>query len=224
MRLNKLAVAAAAVVAAGSAQAAVINLATNLTGSSTPYPGSSIDGTLDDGFAYDEYNPTATLPNQTLDGALSRGFHGNNASGTDVIINYTLSHTTTALESTIVIDVWGRDETRFFDAGGEGSRDNDFDVLLLNGTTVIGTVSGLSLDQGVAGTAGGAYARATFDGLVVGTSFDGMRIVGHDTGGAAANYFTILETRAGAVAAVPEPSAAALLGLGGLALILRRSK
>jgi len=127
------------------------------------------------------------------------------------------AYTTTAGEATIAVDLYGRAGN-----GGWQDRDDNIDVQLFNGdyVTAVATISGLSIDNGAT-----SHVRATFSGLAVGTQFDRIRIIGHDSGGGAANnYFTLQEAKLTTVDTVPEPSSTALLGLGGLALILRRRK
>lgn len=223
-RHNKLAAAAAAAVTiAGAANAAtVIGLTADAPNSSVAAYGSTLANLTNDAFAYDPLDPTSTSPNVTGNATAALGFHAADTNGTDTTLSFTLSHTTTLADPTVVVDLWGR--SNYTQASDVGQRDEDIDVILYtaNYGTVAGTVSGLSIDQGD-GSAN-PYVRATFDTLAVGTTITGLQIVAHDTVNPAANYFTLYEVEAAAIAAVPEPSSTALLGLGGLALILRRRK
>ncbi len=227
MKTRRIGLAIVAVLATACiAQASVIPLTVDTTGSAVGAWGSSHAATLNDTFVYNPLDPTATVPQQMIDaaesGSIADAFHAN-IGDVDAVLNYTLAHTTTALESTIVVDLWGRNEAKYNDASGEGLRDNDVEIQLLSGGTAIanGTVTGIQLSQGLANVYGGAYARATFAGLAEGTTFDGMRIIGHDSNGPDGhNYFTLMETR---IAAIPEPATLGMVALfGGGILFIRR--
>ena len=201
-----------------SAQAAtVLGLTADTVNSSAAAFGGTVAGVVSDTFLYDPATPTTPSPNRVF--AAGVGYHADLGEGVDALLSYTLSggaHTTTAGEATVVVDLYGRSN----EACCNG-RDDNIDVQLFNGdyVTAVATVSGLSIDN-----AGTGHVRATFGGLAVGTQFDRIRIVGHDSDGGAFpanNYFTLMEAR---LATVPEPSSTALLGLGGLALIMRRRK
>jgi len=181
-----------------TANAAVISLTADAAGSTAPGWGGSLEGTLTDTFAYDEFNPTSATPDIHFNG--SDGFHPDGNSN-PVVLKYTLADGayTVGAGQSIVLDVWGRDSSK--------DRDDNFDVTLYSGGTVIETISGEGIDDS-------SYHRVEFT-VSEGQSFDRVEITGHH------KFFAVMETR---LAAVPEPSSAALLGLGGLALILRRRK
>ena len=102
----------------------------------------------------------------------------------------------------------------------------------VKGTTVLGVMEfnfGSAVDDTlvlkVSGDDGATWSTRTFTGDY---SFDGFNFESNYTSGdpngwkwSTAGFAT---TQAEAIAIVPEPSSAALLGLGGLALILRRRK
>jgi hypothetical protein len=202
----------------GSTHAAsVIPLGIDQANSSGNAFGGSLEKTLDDGFAYNPNSPVSPLPNQVYN-AGSIGYHANLGEGEDAFLSYTTpSFTTNATETVIVVDLYGRVSLACCN-----DRDDNIDVQLFNGSfdSPIATVTGLAIDNDANG-----WARATFDTLPVGTTFDRLRIIGHDSGGGASNnYFTLLETRASSLAQIPEPSSAALLSLCSGMLLLRRRK
>lgn len=204
-----------------SAQAVtVLGLTADTGNSSASAFGGTLAGVVNDPFAYDPSLPLLLVPDRVYNVATGNGYHADLGEGVDALLSYTLSggtHTTTAGEATVIVDLYGRDNQ----PAGINTRDDNIDVQLFNGdyVTAVATVSGLSIDNTITG-----HVRATFGGLAVGTQFDRIRIIGHDSDGGAFpanNYFTLMEAR---VATVPEPSSAALLGLGSLALMLRRRK
>jgi hypothetical protein len=161
----------------------LLNLTGDAASSSASGWGGSIGVTLTDGFTYAPLSPTSPLPNQSWSG--SRGFHGDEANGVDVILNYTLTagtHTTVAGEE-IVVDLYGRNSNE--------DRDDNVDVLLLNGGVAGATVASVT---GVAIEGAHRHARATLSGITAGTQFDAIRVVGHDTA-ASKNLFTLMEMR-----------------------------
>lgn len=203
----------------GSAQAAtVIGLNADSANSTGNAFGGTIEKTLNDPFAYDPASPNSPLPNRIYNSG-SIGYHANLAEGVDAIVSYTTASiiATSASEPVVVVDLYGR-----VDNACCNDRDDDIDVQLFNGSfsSPIASVTGISLDN-----SGDGWGRATFDTLPEGTTFDRIRIIGHDSGGGANNnYFTLLETRAATIAAVPEPSSLGLLALGATALLLRRKE
>ncbi|BDS06976.1 hypothetical protein NT6N_20160 [Oceaniferula spumae] len=202
----------------GLSQAATI-IAVSATSSNDANNGTSfgaggITALTNDPFAYNPLDPTSTSPDRaTPTGGIATVFHGNHTNGQDITIEFTLASTysVTALEPTIVVDLWGRNHS-----ASDLDRDNDITVELFNGLTSLGIFPSFALPS-----AAPQYGRATFN-LAPGTEITRFVITGGDTDGqGAGNYFTLAEVE---MAAVPEPSSTALLGLGGLALILRRRK
>lgn len=197
--------------AAGVAQAGVVNLDVDAGNSTAPAFGSTLEGVINDPFAYNPQNPTAPAPHQAFAGGdLSVGYHG------DATTSHTLSYTTTGgafttsgSESSIVVDLWGRSETDGVTDSAQ-YRDDHITVTLYNGdySTVVGAAVSLGIPDTVE-----AYARATFD-VGAGVTFDRMQITSTDS------YFTLLETR---VAAIPEPATMGLLAsMSGAILFIRR--
>ncbi len=196
-----------------ASQAAVLALSIDTASPGAAF-GSSFAGTLDDPFVYNELDPTSTSPDRDL-APITSGYHG--TGGGDVVLRYTLTggtHTV-AVGQTIVMDLWGRDSSVFNE-----TRDDDFDVRLYNDSGYVTTVASV-LSQGIAPEASNSehHQRVSFTGFT--GDFDRVEITARNSSGEGANNFALLETR---LASVPEPSSAALLGLGGLALILRRRK
>lgn len=197
-------------------QAAVLTLSTD-TANPSPAFNTSFSGTLNDPFAYDEFNPTSASPDRiltTTGEATANGYHGTGAG--DVVLRYTLTggaHTVAAGQ-TIVMDLWGRDSTVFNE-----SRDDDFDVRLYNGDYVTSVAA--VLNQGIAAEASNPnhHHRVSFSGFS--GTFDRVEITARISNTETSNNFALLETR---LASVPEPSSAVLFGLGSFALMLRRRR
>ena len=167
----------------GAVEAVVIGMNADTNNSSTAYHGSAVGNLLTDPFAYDPRDPTATTPALSYSGAAA--YHGGEPDGSNVVVSFTLNSpfTLTSPGMEVVVDVWGRDNNK--------ERDNDFDVMLCNGSysTVIASNLHLAVPDG-----GTPYVRASFDSLGAGTTFDRLQIIGHDTS-AGANAFTLMEVR-----------------------------
>lgn len=190
----------------------VFNLSADTDNSSNSGFGGSVAATLDDPFLYDFTSPTATLPNQVF--ATGVGFHGSEPAGSIVTVSYTLPSYTTMAGDTIFFDLYGR--TR----AGE-DRDDDYDIVLYNGdySTPLVTIS----SQGIADVA--PYHLRSTTSLPGGTTFDRFQIIARDSNGADnANFFTLLEIRAGAIAGVPEPSSLFVIGSSFAFFLVRRRK
>lgn len=199
----------------GTAQAALISTTLTGAGSSTPYNGDQayygIGRTLDDAFAYNPNNPMATSPAQgDANGVV--GFHGDDMGAH--YLQYTFAAVTASGGNTVdfVVDLWGRNASTL------NARDDNFTVSLYNGsfTTAIATSATVSIPD-----VANPYLRVSFD-LANGVTFDRLSINAANT-----PYFTIAETRAAQVAAVPEPSFYGLTGaalFAGAAIVRRRRR
>lgn len=159
--------------------------------------GTNAADTLTDTFAYDPTNPTAALPFQGDFLSVAGGWHANLGGGT---LSFTLTGGA-IMADTVYLDLYGR--TNFI------TRDNNYTVTLFNGnyTTQVAQLTG----QGVADAAP-FFNRSTFN-LGTAVTFDRIQV------SSSTDYFTVMEVRA---AAIPEPSAALLGGLGMIALLRRR--
>lgn len=153
--------------------------------------------TLTDTFAYDPTNPTAALPNRGTWLSVAGGWHTDVGGGT---LSFTLTGGA-IMADTVYLDLYGRVSN--FD------RDNNYTVTLFNGdySTQVAQLTG----QGVPDIAP-YFNRSTFN-LGTAVTFDRIQV------SSSTNYFTVMEVRA---AAIPEPSAALLGGLGMIALLRRR--
>lgn len=215
MKINPILISGFLMGAAHSAT--IIPITADQANSSPNAFGGTVEKTRNDPFAYDPLSPTSPLPNQVYNTG-SGGYHANLAEGAQALVSYTTgSITTGAAEPVIIVDLYGR-----IDLACCNDRDDNIDVMLFNGdySTMVASVTGLSIDNAADG-----WARASFDSLPVGTTFDRIRVVGNDSGGGPSNnYFTLLETRAASIAAVPEPTSAGLLALGVCAFLIRRRK
>ncbi|MDF7806991.1 PKD domain-containing protein [Pontiellaceae bacterium B12219] len=168
----------------------VFELISDTANSSTPDYGTDQDFLLNDTFDYNPNNPTATLPNSL---AYQDGFHGNEAATVDVLISFLLegsnTYTTAAGNPVIVIDMWGRNSNK--------DRDENIDVQLFNGSydasNMVGFVNGVRVDDS------SNLGRATINTLPVGTTFDRVRIVGHNSTTRPNNPFTLTEVRMAAL-------------------------
>ncbi len=170
----------------------IIELMVDADTSSEAYYGSSVTNLLTDTFDYFPSAPTASTP--SLD--YQDGFHGNESDGADIWLSYFLegsaSYTTVSENPVIIMDVWGRNYTSAKD------RDDDFDVELYNGSWDAADMVGYENGAGVEDSSN--YTRVTIDTLPVGTTFDRVRIVGHNSReGVTANAFTLCEIRLVAV-------------------------
>ncbi|WP_372795555.1 PKD domain-containing protein [Pontiella sp.] len=157
---------------------------------SAAYYDSSILYLLTDPFGYHPNEPTAFTPQL----AHTDGFHGNEADGSDVWLSFSNSvpYTTTTSTPVVVMDVWGRNYA------SAKNRDDDFDVQLFNGSwdaaDIVGYVEGCGVDDS------SNYTRAIINTLPIGTTFDRVRIVGHNSSGGSNNPFTLTEVRLAAIA------------------------
>ncbi|MBT8038347.1 MAG: PEP-CTERM sorting domain-containing protein [Verrucomicrobiae bacterium] len=199
--------------AAGFAQAAVSQLSiTGVTTSTALYITSGSIGTAltDDSFVYSVSSPTSpTAADITNESNLAIG---DEASGQDVIFDVTVDSITVALGDTLFVDLYGR--------GANTVRDDSITVEFYDSAdTLIGTDSAAGITTGV-------YNQASVVLTTIGNgTYDSFRIIGGDTSEGSQNYFTLAEVRAAAdFTPVPEPSSTALLGLGGIALLLRRRR
>lgn len=139
----------------------------------------SIENLLTDSFDYSPADPLSDTPALNY----QAGFHGNEASE-PVTLSFTLNsaYTTVVDNPVVVLDAWGRDSNK--------GRDDDFDVIFCNGdySEVVATVLGAGVDDAT------DHGRATNNMMAVGTTFDRIRIVGHDSS------FTLTEVRLAAIA------------------------
>ncbi|WP_435892494.1 PEP-CTERM sorting domain-containing protein [Oceaniferula spumae] len=175
------------------------------TGSGDP---NRVNVTLNDGFSYNPNNPTSPLPVQSYSQTPANGFHANKTSGT-----HTLSYILTngAIGSpTVYFDFYGRNNNT--------NRDNNYTVSLYNGDYTAGSLVAQQTGQGVPNSAP-FFNRTTFNSATA-FVFDRVQITAPAGTSDANRNFTVMEVRL----AVPEPSSTALLGLGGLALMLRRRR
>ena len=134
-----------------SVSAVVIDLTSDAVNSTPGAWGTSIEATLTDPFSYDVDSPVDPLPQQSADDFLAEFFHANEAEGADVTLNYMLTggtFTTTLANPTIVVDLYGRNESRMWGDVAEGTRDDDVDVVLLLGGVDVASVLGVQIAQG----------------------------------------------------------------------------
>lgn len=154
--------------------------------------GGTLEKTLNDLFVYDARTPDSPLPDRVYNGS-SGGYHANMGEGIDALLSYTLPVTTiNSVDAEVIVDLYGR-----VDNACCNDRDDNIDVQLFDGSfdTAIATITGLTIDNAASG-----HIRATFDTLPIGATFDRIRVIGHDSGGGAANnYFTLLELRSAVI-------------------------
>lgn len=199
-----------------SANAATVIIPTSPTGG-TPYNANTLPSyAVTDGFAYDPDNPTSTSPDQSDGGG---GTSSAFLSANNDAQNYWSATVAVPSGETLgYMDYWGR-----IVAGADhsvDSRHQDLVITLTDGSSNTWVSAAWS---GVSGGASGSYGRMDFStasgtGTVDLTDIVNIR-VDHSSGNT--DYLHVAELR---LASVPEPSSAALLGLSGLALILRRRK
>ncbi len=156
-----------------------------------------VGSTLNDPFDYDPTNPTATSPDQAFDASgQTNGHAASSASGDDLVILYDVSPVAVTATNEFVVDLWGRDDVRL-------NEDNDIDIQFLDGDgNVLGQVVGAAIPDS------SQYLRVSSNGVVpVGSVIEGLRFIGHETGGRANNDMTLIEIRA---AVINGPAAIAL--------------
>ncbi len=161
--------------------ASLVALSPDADHSSVPGFGSAWEGVLDDPFAYEGEDPTANLPDQVFGGV--NGFHGNEADGVEVTLGFTFEPVTLAEGASLVIDLYGRDSNECCEL-----RDDDFDVVLYSGETVVETFANLAIEN-----ANPNHLRVRYEGN---ESVDGLRLIARDTENPAGSYFTLMEIRA----------------------------
>ena len=162
----------------------LVTLTPDAANTSTPGFGSTVNGPLNDPFAYDCDDPVAVLPTLIYGGPVA--YHGNQPDGVDVIVSYTMPVVTLADGETFVIDLYGRDGAN--DCCAE--RDDNLDIEFFAGgigETLVATQMGLAIPN-----AAPYHLRVTYDGA----PFDSFSIVAHDTDNPAGSYFTLQEIRA----------------------------
>jgi hypothetical protein len=192
-------------------QAALVEVSLTADSSSAALSGHPIGQTLDDTFTYNANDPESTTADVAATGNTYPGFTGANVATTQYLQYTFTAITTTALQNEFHVDVWGRDTVN---TAGVAGRDDNFTIALYNGDYVTAV-----LTSPLSSVDGSPYhERISFTGITSGTTFDRFEISADNK-----PYFSLAEVRA-AYTAVPEPSSTALLGLGGLALILRRHK
>jgi hypothetical protein len=199
--------------AATSANAAVIVPLSNGFGGAAAW--GTTAGPLTDGFSYNPDNPTSTSPNQSWGGSWAQLFHSQNSDAG----NYWGAEVTTGGTISLDhLDIWATSAATV----EARSRDLVFSFYTSTDATtgLLGTSSSWS---GVSDTPE-AYGRFDVSTVIASAAtratIQSIRI-DHTAGSTEA--LALLEVR-GAGTAIPEPSSAALLGLGGLALLRRRRK
>lgn len=222
VKLRTASLFASLIVAANAATSIQITGVTG-TSSSPGFNSGGITQTTSFGNTSPNYNPLdpKSVNNQPGFGnTVANYFHGLESNNIDVILNYNLNtaFTTTLTQNTVVVDLYGR--TGYVNSDPQAGRDDNVDVILFNLGSQVANVTGIKIDQPALTI---SHGRATFN-LASGVRFDAIRVVGHDTSDPDFNYFSLNETAVAVLTTVPEPSSTAILGLGGLALILRRSK
>jgi PKD repeat protein len=181
-------------VLAPGAPSEVISLMADTNVSSLAYYGSAVEYLITDEFNYFPSYPTEATPSLNY----ADGFHGNNEDGSDIWLSFPLegsnTYTTVADYPVIIMDVWGRNYS------GAENRDDDFDVVLYNGSwedeDIVGYETGAGVDDS------SKYVRVTINTMPIGTTFDRVRIIGHNPRedlGVLANAFTLTEIRLAAI-------------------------
>ncbi len=142
--------------------------------SSTSGFGGSVERTLNDSFAYGPESPTSPLPYLIYDPGDVKGFHGDEASGIATVA-YTSAGGALSLapSEVFIVDLYGRSDCC-------GDRDDNFDIKLYNGQTLVASSAGNGID-------GDYHGRVTMSPAA---PFNRVVIVGYH------QYFTLMEIRA----------------------------
>lgn len=147
--------------------------------------GGTLEGTLDDAFAYNPLTPAAPLPN--LNFANNTGFHNNSGNGPVILIYDLVTPVVDGPGNQLVVDLYGRSTNQ--------DRDNDVEVAFLDaGGSLLGQATGLAIPDGAA-----PHLRVSTNGIVPdGSTIAKIRITGNDSDGtpATTNNFTLMEFRA----------------------------
>lgn len=159
-------------------------LTADIANSSNAAHGSSVNGVLNDTFAYDPLNPSATSPQIVW--SPTDFYHAYETDGSPAVLSFTLASplTITVGLKEIQLDLWGRNIVQ--------QRDDDIDILLCDGsyTNVVGQINGISIPD-----TADAHITVSLQSLPFGTSFDRIQIVGNNTSGNSTNTFTLAELR-----------------------------
>lgn len=149
--------------------------------------GGSLEGTLNDTFAYDYSDPTGVLPSLTF--ASNAAFH--NSGVGDATIRYELASPITVDATTnIVVDLYGRGP-----GGTYANRDNDIDIQFLDASNnLLGEVTGAAIGINPNHVRVSSLDASLANGAVVAK----IQVIGHDSDGdtSSNNAFTLQEIRA----------------------------
>lgn len=162
-----------------------------------PGYGSTLEGTLNDPFAYNPTSPTNPLP--ILAFGANLGYHENSTNVSTIIIYDLETPLVEGDASDIVVDLYGRNSNQ--------DRDNDVDVEFLDSDgNVLGVVMGAEIPPGTV-----PFLRITSTEAMVpdAATVAKVRITGHDSDAtpAATNNFTLMELRVAQVFTPPQVTA-----------------
>jgi autotransporter-associated beta strand protein len=147
--------------------------------------GGTLEGTLNDGFAYNPLSPASPLPNLTF--AAGTGFHNNSGNGPVILIYDLATPLLDGPSNQLVVDLYGRSTNQ--------DRDNNVEVAFLDaGGSVLGQATGLAIPDGAA-----PHLRVSSNGIVPnGSTVAKIRVTGNDSDAtpATTNNFTLMEIRA----------------------------
>lgn len=227
--MDKNTLTALSLIATSSAiSAAVVNVDINGTGS-TNYSGQGAYASS--GNFWNGIDPSGPLNNLSATGSNLKASDGTTVTTIDVSVFSTGEHARGSYSNNLLHDgsvhvstiaITGLDNDKTYDLTFYSTFDNFQTKFTADGQT-----------EGVSGAATSSpYTETFIEGMTFvtleGVSTDGSNginvlVSNTSTGASGANSFTFVTGLQIAVA-VPEPSSSALLGLGGLALILRRRK
>jgi autotransporter-associated beta strand protein len=166
--------------------------------------GGTLEGTLDDGFAYNPLSPASPLPNLAF--GTGTGFHNASGNGPAVLIYDLSPPVLDGPSNQLAVDLYGRNSNQ--------DRDNNVEVAFLDaGGNVLGQATGLAIPDGAT-----PHLRVSSNGIVPdGSTVAKIRVTGNDSDASpeATNNFTLMELRVAGLQAAYSGAPAVVTAVNG---------